>query len=1440
MKKRVLLLLLTLALLLCCAVFSVSASSNVTPTNSAYSQASKCPCATCGGNTTPNWVEIDDLADITKAGHYAVPANVIVSKSSAWNMPSGNVVILVSGTIDMTGGSFRVGVSSTTTAWLLGGGGTIKGASTPTAHYNPSLIGVYAKGTANIIGDLTIESSETSETTALRGGIINVFAGTFNMYGGTVNSFALASANTNSHACVYVRGNASSGYGTFNMYGGTINGAFAKDGGAIEVDGGVPNASATNQCKGLVQICGGIVNGGGATNGGSIYLTSGTVNINGGTIAAKLVAADETGTVKKGGAIYMAAGTLNIGTENGGPTITGTKLASASFGGAVYVAGGTVSIKNATISGGQVSSTSTSNGLGGTIYMAAGSLEMENTTISGGKAYRGGCVYVAGKATFTMKSGSISEGDSTNQGGQVFLVGTFNMQGGTVTANSADTSGAPGFRVQGGKLNMSGDAVVVSAGTGDDDAVDVVTAGSTVSLAGNATIKNKDGGVDGNNIINIRYYEQKHAKLIVKAGWNGKARVKFECLGGTYTGGMVLDSACAESTGDYAGELYLDGVSYTPPIYAGENNTLQISDVQIYREENAKAQITWFKTNADAVSAYTSGYIKLFNSKALDIAGKEVYVDFNGNANQVTVGNGGMLYGMDSSAQEDAAGNAQATVTGDVATFATNPVTGDSFVTIQEGGVATFHMIKPVLSGVSLRPSVAGVYYSAKILCDEVLSEKVTAEYGIAVSLDNMPDDQFKSNTLYTEMKDKLNPGGTFNGVLISNILKGSEKDAENAVRKICANAYVTITLENGQSQTYLSSNTGNAAQWNLQDVMRKVNGIYRTLADGQKAGVDSLYNQYHDLMKQDEWRLHYIAKANGDESYTKDGVKILMIGNSLSVDAGRMLAYVFAQQGVDNVRISTLYYSGCTLKQHVKFLTQNSPEYTFYDCKYTDSEKATLTAGSLVPKTTSKYTMAKGIAEDQWDIVVMQQGTTTAAQPETYNEDIQTIMDYVNARQDKQPIYIWNSVWASPHDMISFASNDRQPDTGGSVYYSLMGYANEKDAAMAPEAQVQLSEMIANAAATKILPDQRFDYSIPSGIAQINAWSSCLDNWDLYRDYVHASDLGRLMNAYVWYSAITGEEITDIVDEIPAKLFNTSLEYYLKPSTNRPITQLEKEIMLESIANAFKNPYSMTQSQYTECPQQTGEEAENLRILMVGDSNTANVAAKLEMVYNEQMAGQKITVASLSCADASAYQHAENVKNSNAVYTYTANGESVQNVSFLHGITSQAWDMIILQPGAADLSSTTGFKRYNQNNRRDLERLIRENVQDPSCQLAWHTAWSDPTGDTFDPAALLTAQVNAYTSYVSYETMYAYRLNSGTAMVHAYQALGENAQATLWTDSALTEAGQYVAAYALYAQLGGVQLETAALAGDLAETVVAAANYAQQNPWTVPAASES
>lgn len=299
-----------------------------------------------------------------------------------------------------------------------------------------------------------------------------------------------------------------------------------------------------------------------------------------------------------------------------------------------------------------------------------------------------------------------------------------------------------------------------------------------------------------------------------------------------------------------------------------------------------------------------------------------------------------------------------------------------------------------------------------------------------------------------------------------------------------------------------------------------------------------------------------------GEEGKT---LKILTLGHSLAVDCGHMLARIAAAEGYEDFKVGTLYYSGCPLYRHVEFLTNNSPEYNLY----ISSAKTP----DMVPEITNDVTMEYALKFDYWDIIIMQGGVFEIAEDNKYTDgNIQTIQNYVRENCLNPNVkFAWHMTWVPP---IDNALRDQYPYPENNTYYSsYLAFGNDR---------TTMYNSVVQCVQKNIVTDKTFQFVIPTATAMENALSSYLEEKDIHRDYVHATDLTRVMNSYVWVCKIFGiEELTEVkMDTIPVAFFKST-----EGIQDRVLTESEKAIIIESVNNALKTPFAMTQSQYTTAP---------------------------------------------------------------------------------------------------------------------------------------------------------------------------------------------------------------------------------------------------------------
>ena len=272
----------------------------------------------------------------------------------------------------------------------------------------------------------------------------------------------------------------------------------------------------------------------------------------------------------------------------------------------------------------------------------------------------------------------------------------------------------------------------------------------------------------------------------------------------------------------------------------------------------------------------------------------------------------------------------------------------------------------------------------------------------------------------------------------------------------------------------------------------------------------------------------------------------------------------IAAAEGYSSMKVGTLYYSGCPLNKHVKFLSDDERAYSLY-ISSTDTP-------NTPPTVMDNVTMGEAIRHDYWDIIVMQGGVFEIAVSDTYTDgNIKIIQNYVNDNKlYPGAIFAWNMAWAPPVDDELRNSYSYSPNSYISNYEK---YNHDR---------TTLYNAITKCVGDHIVTNDTFEFVIPSGTVMENALSSYLTEKDLHRDYVHASDLARVMVSYVWFCRLTGvEQLEEIkLDAIP-KVFLRSAQ----SPTDRVLTDAEKALILEAVNNALANPLQMTPSRYTEAP---------------------------------------------------------------------------------------------------------------------------------------------------------------------------------------------------------------------------------------------------------------
>ena len=269
--------------------------------------------------------------------------------------------------------------------------------------------------------------------------------------------------------------------------------------------------------------------------------------------------------------------------------------------------------------------------------------------------------------------------------------------------------------------------------------------------------------------------------------------------------------------------------------------------------------------------------------------------------------------------------------------------------------------------------------------------------------------------------------------------------------------------------------------------------------------------------------------------------LKIMILGSSRSVNTFQLLWEAFKDQMPDQkVVLGIMYYSGCSISEHVDFVSNNKAAYNYYR---NDNGKWVITDG---------VTMDVGLVDQAWDVILLQAGDGDLANK--MNEvGRKYLTEYVDSVIETPHTFWWHSTWF----------NSADPDL----------YPNRPYDMTADKQIEQLTESN-NAAKQYVLEDPMFEGRITSGTPMMYAIKELgIADKDLFRDHTHLSDYGCLLVAYAFYAQYTGNAVTEInIDSIPAHLRHKSTQAL----GDMEITEEMKQNIIKTVEYTLENPWAV------------------------------------------------------------------------------------------------------------------------------------------------------------------------------------------------------------------------------------------------------------------------
>ena len=261
-----------------------------------------------------------------------------------------------------------------------------------------------------------------------------------------------------------------------------------------------------------------------------------------------------------------------------------------------------------------------------------------------------------------------------------------------------------------------------------------------------------------------------------------------------------------------------------------------------------------FYTLTDAIYACSEGSILTLHADAtgeLSFAGTLI-LDLNGYDLNGSI-DGGAIYVMDTQTADytvdDAAGY------GKIAGAATHLQPAPGYMKVTEEDGTSFHRVELTLTSVTLRSSVAGMYYNCSFLGDAVVAANVQ-RYGVAFAVDRQPDATDPGTCSWYDSFIPGTAGNQASGALLRGIMKlghSATVNSKNAQLAVYGRPYLLTT-----DGTYIF---GDSASRSLRQQVEAIDDMWDTLTDLQKSELSAMYNTYRDVMS--IWDIPNLQAAN-------------------------------------------------------------------------------------------------------------------------------------------------------------------------------------------------------------------------------------------------------------------------------------------------------------------------------------------------------------------------------------------------------------------------------------------------------------------------------------------------------------------------------------------------------------------------------------------------
>jgi hypothetical protein len=229
--------------------------------------------------------------------------------------------------------------------------------------------------------------------------------------------------------------------------------------------------------------------------------------------------------------------------------------------------------------------------------------------------------------------------------------------------------------------------------------------------------------------------------------------------------------------------------------------------------------------------------------------------------------------------------------------------------------------------------------------------------------------------------------------------------------------------------------------------------------------------------------------------------------------------------------------------------------------------------------------TCLDALRDEQWDIILMQQMNHRAGMDKHYvAEEWKAVADYLLNNQDIRPKLGFHMTWTNPDDYELYLNNDApyaisSAKSWRETHEQYFAGADSKydQSVLYGEITRCVQQYLLDS--TEFLGEKYFDGPFIPSLTATQYAQDVLGRSqpEIYRDYTHMNDYGRLICAYLWYAQLMElEEIQTVnIDSIPNRLHHKGSEFPAA-ADNYAVTEDMKADLIASVNWALKNPFNL------------------------------------------------------------------------------------------------------------------------------------------------------------------------------------------------------------------------------------------------------------------------